>query len=74
MKSFLFLLIILATLTQTLAFEPVTGTLKPYTDAYFLDPTTTETLHGPIAAWDVSGVTDFSQAFALRSSFDEDIS
>ena len=57
------------------AYEALTeDTIHDAVDAWFTDQTTTEATYGPIGEWDTSAVTDMSELFSSRSSFNEDIS
>ena len=42
--------------------------------SYMKDPTTAEAVHGPIAQWDVSGVTDMRRMFFGAVAFNGDLS
>ena len=51
-----------------------TGSLEKAVEAFDKRPAKAEKKYGPIAGWDVSGVTDMSQLFTEFKNFNADIS
>ena len=51
-----------------------TGSLEKAVEAFDKEPAKAEKKYGPIAGWDVSGVTDMSQLFTEFKNFNADIS
>ena len=51
-----------------------TGSLEKAVEAFDKEPAKAEKKYGPIAGWDVSGVTDMSQLFTEFKNFNENIS
>ena len=50
------------------------GSLKKAVKAFNNKPAKAEEKYGPIAGWDVSGITDMSELFKLLKNFNADIS
>ena len=50
------------------------GSLKKAVKAFHKKPAKAEEKYGPIAGWDVSGITDMSELFKLLKNFNADIS
>ena len=51
-----------------------TATLKTAVQAYHANPTAATATYGPIADWDVSGITDMSYLFKDSKNFNADVS